>query len=516
MNDEALSRSSTQATTYSLEGHSHADEMHSTCPPSPTLSDSNQSMIFERNVEDPYMVSAGMNSNPISKHGSTTSLLSRQYSNASQHLQPQFYGGGAGGHRQSVSHPLPHSPPSEGHSPEVVMPKLDRRRTLENFVAPALDASCSIVTDDNADLDDLDIVYMRRPSTLGLDMALGRTKSNSSATITSSQNMNASNNTNTYNNNNYNNNITQTPLLGLSRSYSNSNSSPNPAANANGGGQQQDAKTLRFYSYADMLSDEMASNPSAKNFRRPSLSHSSSLCHLRPNQLKPSLTTNFSNPFIKKRDSVSNPSSASTSNLSRHYSNTVLSRSPTYQPSSQQQERAKCCCVKDDMNEKGSKFQNKDNPNLNVNQSINQNLNANSNPRYAISKVSQRSGKSNFHIESSGSEELSTDDENDNFHPLTTTSPNVMSPSTFLGPRVSRSSTQNSINSGSPLYSSRTYSNGGNNPISPSIIRRRESGSAFSPHSINNVMMYDDTLQTETVGEALRKKVSNRRDNAIN
>lgn len=54
-----------------------------------------------------------------------------------------------------------------------------RRRTLENSVAPALDASCSIVNDENTDLTDVDMVYSRRPSsTIGLNMALlGRTNS---------------------------------------------------------------------------------------------------------------------------------------------------------------------------------------------------------------------------------------------------------------------------------------------------------------------------------------------------
>lgn len=433
------------------------------------------------------MVSAGPPSNPISKHGSTASLLSRQYSNGnfmSAQQQPPYH------HTQkpSIPHTMPNSPPSETCSPEYVMPKLDRRRTLENFVAPALDAGCSIVTDDNADLDDLDIVYMRRPSTLGLDMALGRTKSNSSATITAPQSFSGSRSGSF---------TSQAPALGLSRTYSNSNSHANNTNNNAGSNQpssQQDAKTLRFYSYADMLSDEMASSsPTMKNFRRPSLSHSSSFSYLKPNQSKPTLTTNFSNPFIKKRDSISGPTSASSSNLARHYSNTMLSRSPTNQPSTQQQQRARCCCTKE--GKEDLKCENND---TNTNQ-------------HTKLRASQRLGKSKFHLESSGSDEFSTDDEDENSNPLSSTSPNVISPSTFLGPRVSRSSTQTSINSSSPLYASaRTYSNSGANPVSPSIIRRRESSSVFQQPSINNVLMYDDTLQTEKVGEALRKRISNR------
>lgn len=431
---------------------------YSTCPPSPTLSDSNNSLIFERNVEDPGLLTSGSPTNALSKHGSSASLLSRQYSNQLPGL-----------HSRASSTTLPHSPPLEGFSSEYVMPSLDHRRTLENFVAPALDAGCSIVTDENADLDDMDIIYMRRPSTIGLDMALGRTKSNSSATITSTNN-----NINSVSGNSPTS--PSIPPLSLSRSYSNSHSA-----------QQENPRTLRFYSYADMLSDEMAHNPQT-GMRKPQLSHSFSSSHIKQGQQRPAVTTNFSNPFIKRRDSNScgNPGC----NLTRRYSNTLLTRSPTTPASSYprpQQARSRSSANVSGMSV--SKAQGKALP---------------------------RSGRSNFHIESSGSDELSTDDDEEMPH-HSSLPPPATQPTSLLGPRISRTSTQNSTNNSagtSPLFAARTYSNTGPPATlgGPSVIRRRESAGMFPQPSINNVLMYDDTLQTEKVGEALKRRLSHRKD----
>ncbi|QLL31417.1 hypothetical protein HG536_0B02800 [Torulaspora globosa] len=448
MTEASLSRSSTRSTNYS------------TCPPSRTLSDSNNSLIFERDVEDPGLMTSNSPSNSLSKHGSTASLLSRQYSN--QCVGPRSRDG---------STTLPHSPPLEGHSPEYVKPSLDHRRTLENFVAPALDAGCSVVTDDNANLDEMDIVYMRRPSTIGLDMALGRTKSNSSATITSSNNNN--------NNNNENGGFgspssPSVPPLSLSRSYSNSNCT-----------QPENPRTLRFYSYVDMLSDEMAHN-SQSYMRKPALSYSFSSSHIRSGPQRPAVTANFSNPFVKRRDS-----SAGSGALARRYSNTLLTRSPTTPASSYsrpQQPRSKSSA----------------------------NVSSVSVGKTA-GKGLPRSGKSNFHIESSGSDELSTDDDEEMPHHSSLPPP---ASHTLIDPRISRTSTHSSINNGngsgcsSPLFATRTYSNTGisNTLGGPSIIRRRESAGMFPQPSINNVLMYDDTLQTEKVGEALKRRINSRKD----
>ncbi|KAG0659528.1 hypothetical protein C6P45_001834 [Maudiozyma exigua] len=102
--------------------------------------------------------------------------------------------------------------------------------TLENFVPPALDESCSIVTDVNTKLDDVDMIYSKRPSTLGLDMALGRTRSSSTATPRAQSTHNLGLNS---------------PVLASRQTSSEQSSSPSPSS-----------RLLRFYSYVDMLSDE--------------------------------------------------------------------------------------------------------------------------------------------------------------------------------------------------------------------------------------------------------------------
>lgn len=102
--------------------------------------------------------------------------------------------------------------------------------TLENFVPPALDESCSIVTDANTKLDDVDMIYSKRPSTFGLDMALGRTRSSSTVTpraqSTHDLRLNSTN-------------------LSSRQTSNELKSSPSPSS-----------RLLRFYSYVDMLSDE--------------------------------------------------------------------------------------------------------------------------------------------------------------------------------------------------------------------------------------------------------------------
>ena len=102
--------------------------------------------------------------------------------------------------------------------------------TLENFVPPALDESCSIVTDANTKLDDVDMIYSKRPSTFGLDMALGRTRSSSTATPRAQSTHDLRLNS---------------PNLSSRQTSNEFASSPSPSS-----------RLLRFYSYVDMLSDE--------------------------------------------------------------------------------------------------------------------------------------------------------------------------------------------------------------------------------------------------------------------
>ncbi|KAL3241159.1 Vhs2p [Nakaseomyces bracarensis] len=281
--------------------------------PSPSV-DMGSPLIFERNVEDPYL----MNS---------TSTISRQTSNTSL-LNPRKYSSTTGlnlQHTYSASSQKPNSPtnnnnnnndnnteefgfPNISHSStnlssvdgsvveqEVIYQNpINHRRTLENFVPPALDEGCSIVTDEATDLEDVDMVFVhsRKPSTIGLDMALGRTRSMSTLKPGSI-------------------------IEGLeTTSSANSDHSTSP-------------KLFRFYSYADMLSEDNYTNNSSSNSnqlpKRPSFSHHSlsanllqksktlgqtttaqSASNLIGSSPPKSTTQGFVNPFIVSRRYSSN------------------------------------------------------------------------------------------------------------------------------------------------------------------------------------------------------------------
>ncbi|GAV56077.1 hypothetical protein ZYGR_0AZ02490 [Zygosaccharomyces rouxii] len=421
---------------------------------SPQSDNGNSSMIFERTVED------GCSSRPFSRHGSSVSLLSRKYSNQSTGGVgiPSAGSASRGGHRtpRTSQHSSPSQQGSPLDSPELVPGSgpVNPRRHLENFVAPALDASCSIIADDSANLNDLDIVYMRKPSTIGLDLALGRTRSNSYATLREEQ-------------------LQQQQQQQQQQQADDDREQP-PRSDSANGGMDTRPRTLRFYSYADMLSDEMATSPT--NSSRPPLLHSASSTFLRPApQHQP---MHFSNPFKTTTAPVGNPngcsscgcgnvgrlrkdSMASTGNLNpnvRRYSNNVLSRTTTSSASP----------APVPVPSLGSGRSNK------------------------LTKPRRGSG---FQIESSVSDEFSSDEEDENsFAP---SNHNGFSP---LGSRVSRTSTQNSINSqpSSQRTSGGSFSNGSQSSM------RRES----FQNSINGLLM-EDTLQTEKVGDILRKRMGN-------
>ena len=206
----------------------------------------------------------------------------------------------------------------------------NRRRTLENSVAPALDASCSLVNDENTDLSDVDMVYSRRPSsTVGLNMALlGRTNS---ATLPSSEPSPAS------------------PDLKLSRSYSHSAASRPTLNNINNTGMttttsngEPNSRILRFYSYVDMLNDEKLTQTNSTPVSRPPMKSQACSCPflLKRSQPQPysssSATTTFSNPFIKSTELPSGSPYVSPQQTARRYSNNNIntSKSPRNRSSS--------------------------------------------------------------------------------------------------------------------------------------------------------------------------------------
>lgn len=143
--------------------------------------------------------------------------------------------------------------------------------SVENFVSPCLDATTKIFTDDTADLDNVDIVYSRRPSSvMNLSMALngGRTKS----FIEDAS-------------------LPQSPQQ-RTRSF----------ASVKDLDSSQRPPILSFYSYADMINNEQP-NP-----RRPSISQSlsSSFLNSRSNSMSSNSNKFHSgNAITPKRGSIS-------------------------------------------------------------------------------------------------------------------------------------------------------------------------------------------------------------------
>ncbi|SCU86478.1 LAME_0D06304g1_1 [Lachancea meyersii CBS 8951] len=323
--------------------------------------------------------------------------------------------------------------------------------TLEDLVAPALDASATLVTDSQTDLDNVEMIYSDRNSTLGLDRALGRTRTNS----------------------NYN-------LPQLSRANSNASAASMASVNSNASGVSNCSnctstasdrpRILRFYSYADMISDENA------QCRRPSVSHSASSTLLRGQSPQPS----FTNPFhgaANRRASGSSPSAGLAAPPLRSSAGAPLrnsSRSPSTRVSS---------------------------------------------PTFA--PVAPRS-KNKFTLESSGSDCSTSEGENDDEsdHEMAT-SPSSRStiynsanpPSsqtlynTVTGPRLTRTTTQNSFNKARPTYKTRTYSSASS--VSPFLNANRALLTHPGPAQNMNDVLFDDGLQINTVSDVLRKKISN-------
>lgn len=357
------------------------------------------SFIFERNVEDPYFI----NSIP------TTTTTTTNNNNHSHHnirsISPSTNPSLTSLDKYSLSKQNSNTSIASTLTSPISSSAINRRHTLENLIAPCLDASCSIINDSNTDLNDVDMVYSRRPSTVGLDMALGRRYSHQQSNnlkLTRSY-------SNTVTPTNYNNNNNSN--LMLTKSYTSTN--------------DHNPRILRYYSYADMLSDELNETPQSNNSsRRPSFN-----------------TSSQSTPFIN-----------TTSN-----NNT-------------------------------STFQTNRSPNL-------------------LPKHHKRLSNTNFHIESSGSEGFSTDDEDDDED-------------------INSNNTNNNNNIANLLLQSTTSNTNTNksNPfvLGPRLSRTRSSSTQYFPianrrrSSTTNQFfintMNDDipnVLQTEKVGEILRKRVTN-------
>lgn len=467
---------------------------------------SESSMIFERNVEDPY---SQVFSNP------RLASLSRSGSHANLGFdspQQDGSGGSAGLPAGSYNgYPVPLSRKQSNAGSFV------SHHTLENLVAPALDEGVTIVNDDSTDLEAVEMIYSRRPSTIGLDMALGRTRTSSfSETAT----LNA-----------------QAQGAGANPRLMRTNSASQSS------GPETRPRVLRFYSYADMLSDENSQNP-----RRPSITQSLSSTLLRQQQQQQqpggpglphdpyqSTSPSFSNPFLSSQalassaapgNGVQPPTSPldaqrKYSNVSipplsvttRHYSNNMLSRSPntTAAPAAHrlsssplmiphntnsallrkshfQIESSGSECS-DEETDRDHHRSNSNNSNASNNSNSKANTIPNStninSPNYTQYRHSDRD------LPSAGT--------------LNTSPPNQQQ-----GLRLSRTSTQGSgfgKKLSPPAYKARAYSNASSNsPYHTNLSR-----SSFSSANTQRLddILFDEQLQSNTVSEVLKKKLTN-------
>ncbi|GMM53842.1 hypothetical protein DAKH74_004580 [Maudiozyma humilis] len=165
----------------------NSNAMFPMAPVSPTISE--HSLIFERSVEDLTALPAAS----ITTQGSTTSLsmLAKQRSNSNAYLQRQLTGESC--HSTASNNMTPIMLPISASATNINNGRGSfsyssqntnhhhhhRRRTIENLVAPALDASCSLLADQNTALNNVNVIHSRNSSIVGLNMALGMSRSSS-------------------------------------------------------------------------------------------------------------------------------------------------------------------------------------------------------------------------------------------------------------------------------------------------------------------------------------------------
>ncbi|CEP20630.1 unnamed protein product [Cyberlindnera jadinii] len=200
--------------------------------------------------------------------------------------------------------------------------------SVENFVSPCLDATTQILTDQNADLENVDMVYSRRPSSvLGLNMALGRSRSY----------------------------VGELPQAEVSSPSKSGPVKIHSAADLQELPERPPA--LSFYSYADMIESE---NP---NPRRPSLSQSlsSSFLNSRSNSIAVGNSiTPQRTPMNLRNHSFSSPFNFSKSRQGANASSTQISKKFTLNsdnsPGSSDSESDYVHSRKNSMSSRASKF----------------------------------------------------------------------------------------------------------------------------------------------------------------
>jgi len=261
---------------------------------SPT-SPSESSLIFERSVEDPTQ--------PI-----------QQAQNTCSRCQTNNEENNSNNNNSNNNNNISNSPNSRCNHQSVC--NLPSHYSVENFVSPCLDATTKILTDENTDLDNVDMVYSRRPSSvMGLNMALGRNKS-FSGNVNNMNNMNDDIPTgfSAISRNNSNLNITKTNSLASIKDSDNDGSNP------------KRPPTLSFYSYADMINNE---NPNPK---RPSISQSLSSSFINSRQASRSNSITASAAQQQRENILNNNSLMNNNSITPQRNTRMNSRSSFSNP----------------------------------------------------------------------------------------------------------------------------------------------------------------------------------------
>lgn len=472
-------------------------------PPSPTVSE--HSLIFERSVEN---LSAFPSSNNISVSTTNLTMLSKERSNSNVFLPRQLTGGSSNSiasstvpssisktnSRNSISHPV-FKNTYVNQSQCQNTNHHHRRRTIENLVAPDLDASCSLIADSDTNMNNFNMIHSRNSSIVGLNMALGLSRSPSVSGSSKKQfeNNNGDDEYDTISDSEFSPNIMSPKITTNSESTYTSpsfSSSRNSAIN-------DPNKVLRFYSYVDMVSDEQI-NPAIAS-RRPSfISNSFSSPLLKPSELLNSNSstspTHINTGFLKASSSSAKRDQSSYLSpplVSRRYSgnninNSILSRSPTYTPNTSNNRRYSSNNTK----------QNK--------------------------KADSSNSQPKFHLESS--DEFSSDDESETFFDLDQSNNDqnhninyLNQQNTKIIPSILKTSMfqTDDSNSSSDIYRSKSRTSSNTSHSVPHISRQGNASSGklrnlSIPNGSNNIggtsPVSPSTLQVENLDQVLRQK----------
>ncbi|SMN18643.1 similar to Kazachstania naganishii KNAG_0M01980 hypothetical protein [Maudiozyma saulgeensis] len=535
-------------------------------PPSPTISE--HSLIFERSVED----LTTLPSSSTNTLGSMTNLnmLTKQRSNSNVFLQRQLTGGSVNSIASNLMTPmmLPVSATTSNASNSNNTNNNNsarnslsshstnhhhhhRRRTIENLVAPALDASCSLIADQSTQMDNVNVIHSRNSSIIGLNMALGLSRSSSiSGSLNKREIFNGDANDESGSDSGSDSSeddedggvdidrLVSSRRISRSRRTSGTNNtstqtspmvtSPRFSSTTT----DSSGKVLKFYSYVDMVSDEHI-NPAISN-RRPSfLTGSVSSPLLTPSELLNSSVSNHSlSPPQAGTNFLKSPVMTNTTNkrepctpyispqlssrrLSGNSNNNTMPRSPTYVPNGMSALSPPSNYYnRSNGKSKKSKNHNKDGSNNNNNNDI----------KFQIESSDEFSSDDDtamFDLDQTNNRNNNYKNGNSLFNIQNTKQGTTTAPPSIL--KTSMFQTGNN-HSNPDIYlkaKSRTYSNASYHPPPTSSRPGSTSSSSFRKLSIPNsnntngqlastspILPSPYSLQMENLGAVLRQKVS--------